>query len=180
MHKLKVLLQAPPSEQNRVGFRFNQEVIELTAPYAFGRTTQVFDLSARKFPFGAGRFASYRVPFFFVEKGVVKVCYLQTRKGPYLTAEDYGGMAAVHSRYLMAQEFYGEKIDVEYVDVGATIEGGPRERRRLTLANLDIWPADRLADHLNVVAEALVAIEARGVAPKRRRPLKDAELPLFD
>jgi hypothetical protein len=179
-HRLEQLLAAPISVQERVGFKPNQDVITLACPLAFGRKTQVFDLGIRKFPFGRNRFASYRVPFFFTELGVVKLYYLQYRKGFILSRDIYEGMLLVHRSYLLDQEFYGETSDVEYVDCAAPEDKGPRVRKIYSSSSLEQWSDERLRDQLGIVAAAMDSIEARALKVKRVRPLRDSSLPLFD
>jgi hypothetical protein len=180
LHKIEQLLAAAPSVQKRAGFKPNQDVIEMACPLAFGRETQVFDLGARKFPFGRDRFASYRVPFFFTEGRIVKLYFLQYRKGYVLSRDVYEGMFLVHKRYLLEQEFYGERFDVEYVDCAAPEDKAPRTRQVFSSANLAEWTDERLRDQLGIVAAAMDAIEARSLKVKRIRPLRDSSLPLFD
>ncbi|MBA3519058.1 MAG: hypothetical protein H0T75_15810, partial [Rhizobiales bacterium] len=138
-HHLDSLLYALPSDQKRVGFRPNQDVITRAAPLAFGRVTRVFDLPPRKFQFGRDRRASYRVPFFFIEAGVVKLYYLQPRKGPYLTIDHVEGLATVFKRYLLDLEFFGESTDIEFVDVGAVNAGSARETKIFRLRDVNLW-----------------------------------------
>lgn len=179
-HNLPQLLAASPSIQERVGFKPNQDVIGLASPLAFGRSTHVFDLKGRRFSFGRERYASYRIPFFFTEAGVVKLYFLQYRKGFFLDKDIYGGMLTIHQDYLLSQEFYGEKCDVEYVDCAASEEKGPRVLRKYNSTDLERWSNDRLNDQVRMVAAAMDEIESRSLKVKRIRPLRDIELPLFD
>ena len=180
LHRIDQLLAAPASVQAKVGFKPNQDVISIVCPLAFGRTTQVFDLGGRKFPFGRDRFASYRIPFFFTEGGVVKLYFLQYRKGFFLPRNVYEGMMLVHKKYLLEQEFYGDKYDVEYVDCSADEDSGLRVLKTYSSSNLQPWTDERLQDQLEIVAAAMDAIEARALKVKRVRPLRDSALPLFD
>jgi hypothetical protein len=109
LHNLELLMAGLKEE--KVGVVPNRDVVALAAPLAFGRKTQVFDLAGRKFAFGRERLASYRVPFFFVEGGVVKVLLLLPRKGPYLTYDAICGCASVLKKYLLEQEFYRRQVD---------------------------------------------------------------------
>ena len=180
LHRIDLLLAAPPSVAKRVGFKPNQDVIALAAPLAFGRKTQVFDLGKRYFPFGRERYASYRVPFFFVENATVKLYFLQYRKGLVLSKDVYSGLLKVHTEYLLEPEFYGDPVDVEYVDCAAPFEGASRSMQRFTSSDLEMWTDERLKDQLGIVAAAMDQIEKQGLSVKRVRPLKDSELPLFD
>ena len=49
-HNLNALLQG--FDKKVVGVVANRNIVELAAPLAFDRTTQVFDLPSKKFPFG--------------------------------------------------------------------------------------------------------------------------------
>jgi hypothetical protein len=180
LHRLPLLEATPPSEMKRAGFKANQDVISLACPVAFGRSIQVFDLKGRRFPFGRERFASYRIPFFFVENKIVKLYFLQYRKNYILTNDDYSGLFTVHRKFLLDQEFYGLRTDVEYIDCGAVEDGGPRVLRGHTSENLEMWSDERLSDHLRIVASAMDEIERRALKIQRVRPLRDAELPLFE
>ncbi|MCV3206673.1 hypothetical protein OHD62_00975 [Mesorhizobium sp. YC-39] len=180
LHRLDQLLAAPISVQQRVGYKPNQDVIALASPLAFGRTTQVFDLNGRRFPFARDRFATYRIPFFFTESGIVRLYFLQYRKSFVLSKDVYCGMLTVHKKFLLEQEFYGEICDVEYVDCSSDEEGSSRNRKTYSSADLDMWSEERLKDQLGVVASAMDEIEKRELKVKRVKPLRDVDLPLFD
>ncbi|TPN46989.1 MULTISPECIES: hypothetical protein [unclassified Mesorhizobium] len=179
-HQIDQLLAAPLSTKERVGYKPNQDVIALASPLAFNRRTQVFDLTGRRFPFARDRFATFRIPFFFTESGVVKLYFLQYRKSFFLSKDVYCGMFSVHRKFLLEQEFYGETCDVEYVDCSSDEDGGSRNRKVYSSQNLEMWSDERLTDQLGVVASAMDEIERRQLKVKRIRPLRDVELPLFD
>jgi len=81
LHNLQQLLAGCDCEKIDQSRKSNREIVTLAAPLAFGRSTQVFDLPRQRFSFGQRRFAGYRIPFFFVEGGVIKLYFLQPRKG---------------------------------------------------------------------------------------------------
>ncbi len=180
LHHLPSLLAGFDKEV--VGVKANRDIVELAAPIAFNRKTQVFDLPSKKFPFGRDRLSSYRVPFFFVEDGVIKVYLLLPRKGPYLDFDGICGCASVLKMFLLDQEFFDQKVDVEVVDLSTKTIGGPRGVVRYSIADLELWSEERLKNHLRVVSSALDKMEDEAIvkANKRIRPLKDPDLPLFD
>jgi hypothetical protein len=181
LHRLDLLVASCARERTKQGRISNAEIIRLAAPMAFGRSTQVFDLPARQFAFGRNRRAAYRIPFFFVEDGIVKLYYVQPRKQHGPTFDQLGMIAKIHKRYLLDTEFFGQASDVEYVNLGAEEKKGPRVVRRYTLADLKLWSDERLADRLTLIAEALDKIEERGVVQSRRRLARpETEMPLFD
>jgi hypothetical protein len=181
LHQLDLLSASCAQEKTKQGRISNGEIIGLAAPIAFGRSTQVFDLPARQFAFGRTRRAAYRIPFFFVERGIVKLYYVQPRKQHGPTFDSLGMVAKIHKKYLLDTEFYGQASDVEYVSLGAEEKNGPRVVRRYSLANLKLWSNERLTDRLTLIAEALDRIEERGIVQSRRRPAQpEPEMPLFD
>ena len=142
---------------------------------------QVFDLPPRKFEFGLGFRSGFRIPFFFLEKGVVKLYYIQPRKSFSLDRTQLGFLATVHKRFLLDIEFFGSASDIEYVDVSAPSEGAPRLLKVYSLADLDLWDAAALEKRLSNIAAALRFIAEKNLTRARRvteraRP----DMPLFD
>jgi hypothetical protein len=182
LHRLDLLLAAAEKERTAQGRISNAEIIGLAAPMAFGRATQVFDLPRRQFSFGRNRHAAYRIPFFFVEGGVVKLYYVQPRKQHGPTSDRLGMVGKIHKKYLLDTEFFGEASDVEYVNLGAVEKKGPRVVRSYSLDRLNVWSDARLADRLSLISEALDKLEERGAVQSRRRPVvrSEPEMPLFD
>lgn len=179
LHKLNDLARVTLKQGASVGQKFNIDVVKLAAPIAFGRQTNVFDLHSRRFHYGDERDASYRVPFFFTEQGVVKLYYLQPRKSAFLTLEHVSLYASIAKKFLLDTEFYGEKTDIEIVDVAERANGQGRVIKTFAFANLEIWTDHKISTHLKVVREALDYIEAENLVRRHRRPLKDRDLPLF-
>lgn len=177
---INLLTSASPSRERKFGHSFNMDVVRLAAPLAFGRKISVFDVSSRKLSYGSGRYASYRIPFFFVENKVVKALFLQPRKNTHFSLENYGLMYSILRSNLMSTEFYSLEMDVEIIDVSRPSDKANRELRIFTSENLALWSPDAINAHFNVVADALVIIEQENLVRKVRRPLRDRALPLFD
>jgi hypothetical protein len=181
LHRLDLLTASCAQEKTKQGRISNAEIIRLAAPIAFGRSTQVFDLPARQFAFGRTRQAAYRIPFFFVEGGIVKLYFIQPRKHHGATLDQLGMIGKIHKKYLLDTEFFGQTSDVEYVNLGAEEKKGPRVVRYYSLDSLNLWSDERLEDRLTLIAEALDKIEERGILQSRRRPARpEPEMPLFD
>jgi hypothetical protein len=179
LHALPQLLAGCQLEKIEQGRISNAEIVTLAAPLAFGRTTQVFDLPRRRFAFGRDLQAGYRIPFFFVEGGVVKLYYLQPRKGANLTYDEMCMVATVHKRFLLDTEFFGQPCEMEYVDLAADALTHERVVTRHSLASLELWSEQRLRDRLTLVSEALERVRASGVVKAKRsvrRPDKDMNL----
>lgn len=182
LHNERALLAACAAEKIEQGRRSNAEIVSLAAPLAFGRQTQVFDLPRRQFPFGRDNRAGYRIPFFFVEGGVVKLYHLQPRKSASVSFEQMGMVATIYRRFILDTEFYGQNVDVEIVDLAEDEETGERAVNRYSLADLELWPEKRLQDQLSLIVESLDRVWNSGqIKPrdrKGRRP--DPDMPLFD
>jgi hypothetical protein len=179
-HDLRQLLSAGFSRKKLVGHEQNMEVVRLAAPHAFGRATQIFDLPPRKLSYGADRFASYRVPFFFVERGIVKVYFLQPRKDTHFSTRQFGLLASVIKRNLLETEFYGETCDIEIIDVSRDKGDKKRSLHVYSLSDVPNWTDKEIEEHFSVVNDALKIVEEENLIKKVRRPLRDRELPLFD
>ena len=181
LHRLDILVGGCAREKIKQGRMSNEEVVRLAAPVAFGRRTQVFDLPRRQFPFSRDLFSGYRIPFFFVENGVVKLFYLQPRKGYALSLEQIGMVATIHKRYLLDTEFYGNDSDVEYIDVSADPVSEVRVLKRYNLNSIELWSERRLQDRLSLIAETLDYVRTSGlIQPKRKIRRPEPDMPLFD
>lgn len=182
LQSIKLLTAGCENIKNKVGQISNKQVVTLAAPLAFGRSIQVFDLPRRQFRFGRDRRCGFRVPFFFVEDGLIRLYFLQPRKCVALTMDELGMLATIHKRYLIDTEFYGEPVDIEYVDVSLNPESNRREVRKYCLEDLQLWSEAALRSRLTTLAEALHILETdKALSAKRRiAPRPDPELPLFD
>jgi hypothetical protein len=182
LHRLDLLVAGCTKEKTKQGRKSNRELVELAAPLAFGRSTQVFDLPPRRFHFGRNRNAGYRIPFFFVESGVVKIYFLQPRKNNGPEFEDLGMVATIQKKFLLDTEFYGLPVDVEFVDLSCVEKGGPRICRSYSLDKLQLWSEKRLTDRLTAISEALDTIDKKELVTPRRRiwSRPEPEMPLFD
>ncbi|MCW2273003.1 hypothetical protein GJ654_02730 [Rhodoblastus acidophilus] len=181
LHSLPVLLSSCAREVTKQGRKSNEDVIKLGAPVAFGRSTQVFDLSPRKFRFGRDFSSGYRVPFFFVESGTVKLFFIQPRKSFSLTIDQLCMVASIHKRFLLDQEFFGNDVDIEYLDLSANPTTNERDKKVYSLRDFVLWPEDRLSERLTKIADALTFVRESGIIRPRRRIERrvDPELPLF-
>ena len=181
LHKLDQLVSGCGAEKNKIGRANNEEIVRLAAPVAFERATQVFDLPRRQFPFGRDLYAGYRIPFFFVENKVIKLYFLQPRKGSNLTFDEIGMVATIHKRYLLDTEFFGQKTELEYVDLSADPITKRRQLHRYSLESLELWPNKQLTDRLTVIAEALDYVRSSGIVkPRSRQAPHSTDMPLFD
>lgn len=181
LHQIHLLTAGCEREPTPIGKQSNRDVVRLAAPFAFGRRTQVFDLSPRRFHFGQNRSAAYRIPFLFVENDIVHIYYLQPRKGAGLNLDELCMVATIVKTYLLDTEFFGLRCDVEFVDVGAP-DGKERTARRFDLSTMSLWSDRRLADRLTLLSEALDRAAASGRIEKRHRTYRrpEPEMPLFD
>ena len=180
-HIIGQLLSACDLEKTEQGKKSNREVVEYAAPLAFGRSMQVVDLPRRQFAFGRDRYSPYRIPFFFVENGIVKLYYLQPRKGYVLTYDQMCMVATIHKKFLLDTEFFGQNTDVEYVDLSAVPGTKERVLHQYKIDDLELWSEKRLADRLTLISEALDYIETQDIVkPRRRQPARiSPDMPLF-
>jgi hypothetical protein len=182
MHNITQLKAACEEERTPAGKSSNRDVVSLAAPLAFDRVTQVFDLTPRRFRFGHDLSAAYRIPFFFVENGIIHVYYLQPRKGSGLAFDELCMVATIAKTYLLDTEFFGQKCNIEFVDVSAPEKGGDRILRSYKLSDMKLWSERRLADRLTLLSEALERVAASGRVERRRRAFRrpEPDMPLFD
>lgn len=182
LHRLSLLTASCAAEATAIGRAANSDVVRAAAPFAFGLNTQVFDLSPRRFTFGKDHHAGYRIPFLFVENGVVHVYYLQPRKSAGPDFDEMGMIGAIVQRYLLEIEFYGLKTDVEFVDVGVPLGEKDRLPQKYSLSDLRLWSERRLADRLTMISEALEIVRQgdRVVRRPRASPKPEPDMPLFD
>jgi hypothetical protein len=177
---LEQLMAGCDRERTEIGKSSNREIVKLAAPLAFERNTQVFDLPRRRFAFGRDYSSSYRIPFFFVEDNTVKLYYLQPRKRFGLTFDEFGMVATIYKSYLLDTEFFGQKADVEFVDLSIAADTGARGLRNYSLGQLRLWSEERLAERLTLIAEALDFLnESDLVQPRKRRVQTSQDMPLF-
>ena len=142
----------------------------------------MFDLPRQQFPFGRDNRAGYRIPFFFVEDSTVKLYHLQPRKSAAVTFDQMGMVATIFKRFILDTEFYGQKVNVEIVDLAEDKTSHAREVNRYTLDDFELWSEERLQDRLTLIAESLDRVWSSGTIKLRdrrgRRP--DPDMPLFD
>lgn len=182
LHNILQLKAACEAEKTAAGKGANRDIVGLAAPLAFGRNTQVFDLTPRRFRFGHDRSAAYRIPFFFVENGIIHVYHLQPRKNDGLEFDQLCMVATIAKTYLLDTEFFGQKCDIEFVDVGAPERGHDRVLRHYKLSDMKLWSEKNLADRLTLLTEALDRVSASGKVEQRRRAFRrpEPDMPLFD
>ncbi len=182
LHNLSQLVAGCAAEKIEQGRKSNSEIVELAAPLAFGRRTQVFDLPRRQFPFGRDNRAGYRIPFFFVEDNTVKLYHLQPRKSAAVTFDQMGMVATIYKRFILDTEFYGQKVDLEIVDLAEDKISHAREVNRYKIDDLELWSDARLQDRLTLIAESLDRVWSSGtIQPRDRRGRRpDPDMPLFD
>ena len=168
-HNLPQLIAGTQADRTAQSRKSNAEIVTMAAPLAFGRKTQVFDLPKRQFHFGRDLSTGYRVPFFFVENGIIHLYFLQPRKSFNLTHAELSMVATVHKKYLLDNEFYGESADIEYVDLSEDEETKVRQLNRFKLDDLELWSDKKLADKLTLVAEALDFIKKHELVKLKKR-----------
>jgi hypothetical protein len=185
LHNLPLLVAGCDAQREGQGRTSNREIVNLVAPQAFGRSTQVFDLPPRKFTFGRDLYSSYRIPFFFTEGGIVKIFFLQPRKGTgdfaALSMEQLGMIAAIHKQYLLDVEFYGLDSDVEYIDLAYDSKSKDRLVRSYNLKEIDIWSEKKLQNRLSLIVQGLhIAYESKRIEERVRISRPDPSMPLYD
>lgn len=87
--------------------------------------------------------------------------------------------ASIVKKYLLDTEFYDEKVDIEFVEVAERVQKNGRQLKVYNVADVEILDDAAIERHLSIVREALTVIENEKLVTKKRRPLKDKDLPLF-
>jgi hypothetical protein len=164
---------------NPLGRKWNAEVAELVWQAAQGRTFKCFDLMKR--PFAIRQDLSFLVDplFFFVESSLVKIFWLQPRRGFNPTVEGLGTLATI-LRITYTHDF--DDFDVELLDLSKPSGAKERALRTFSFGNLPLLPEHEVRLALERFARAYDLVCAMGVRrPERRpRPGIDPEPPLFD
>jgi len=182
LHTMHLLRAGCAEEKTVVGRASNSELVSLAAPYAFGREVRVFDLSPRRFAFGRDRHSGYRVPFLFVENRIIHAYFLQPTKSAGLTLNELGMVATIIKRFLLDDEFYGERTEIEAVDIGIPQGASCRIPRKYSLGDLPIWTDSSLQRRLTMISQALdIVSQDRRIAQRHHtKPRPEPEMPLFD
>ncbi len=113
---------------------------------------------------------------------MVKLYHLQPRKGAAVSFDQMGMVATIFKRFILDTEFYGQKVDIEIVDLAEDPTTNQRAVNRYSLTDLELWSEQRLQDRLTLIAESLDRVWNSGLIKPRdrkgRRP--DQDMPLFD
>lgn len=179
LHSIDVLTHYPASKSGKDGAKYNAELVTVAAPVAFSRTTSVVKVERQTFAYGRNREAAFRIPFVFIENGVIKAYALQAKKHDSMSLDQVAGYCSLIKRYFLDQQYYGMPTDIEFVDASCKPGEKTRSVKKYNLADLELWSDERLLKHLDVVIEALDFIENQALVPKSRRPLKEQSMPLF-
>jgi hypothetical protein len=113
---------------------------------------------------------------------MVKLYFLQPRKGTSPTYDQLCMVATIHKKFLLDTEFFGQRAEVEYVDLSADPETNDRRVSQYSLKTLELWSESRLQDRLTLISEALDRVSRGGLVTPRRRHIHrpEADMPLFD
>jgi hypothetical protein len=164
---------------NPLGRKSNAEVSQLIWEAAQGRKFKCFDLSKR--PFSIRQDLSFPVDplFFFVEKYVIKIFWLQPRRGFNPTMEGLGTLATI-VRMIYRDDF--DNFNVEFLDLSRPDGAKERLPRTYGFRDLPMLRDSEVRLAMERFAQAYDLVCAMGVQrPERRpRPSVDPEPRLFD
>lgn len=167
---LQAALEGVRKRGNPLGRTANTEVVELIWKTAQGRHFHCHDLKPR--PFFIRKDLSILVDplFFFVERGRVKIFWLQPRRG---YAPSLEGMAAlaIMVRMTFADEF--DDADLELLDLRVPEDEEKRVARILNFADLPVCSEEVLRNALERFARAYDRICEAGVTRPARKPRPD-------
>jgi hypothetical protein len=152
---------------NPLGRDSNAEVAGLVWEAAQGRSFQCFDLSKR--PFAIRQDLKFWVDplFFFVERGRVKIFWLQPRRGFYPTLEGFGTLAVI-IRMTFIDDF--DEFDLELLDLSVPPGSKKRVPRTLGFSVLPQLSEDDVRAALERFAQAYDCVRDMGVQRPERRP----------
>jgi len=164
---------------NRLGRRSNAEVATHIWTAAQGRSFHCHSLPPR--PFGIRSDLSILVDpgFFFVERGQIKIFWLQPRRRFSPTTEGLGTLATM-IRTLFADDF--DEFDLELLDLSVPDGEKDRKLRIYNFAALPSLAEDVVTAALQRFAEAYDKVREKGVTRPARRPSRPddrAGEPLF-
>lgn len=162
---------------NPLGYELNAEVAGLVWEAAQGRSFQCFDLSKR--PFSIRRDLRFWVDplFFFVERGKVKIFWLQPRRGFCPTLEGFGALAVI-IRMTFADEF--DEFDLELLDLSKPSGSKERLPRTFGFSTLPRLSEDDVRGALARFAQAYDRVSDMGVQRPERRPRPSDTRPSSD
>ena len=78
-------------------------------------------------------------------------------------------VGTIHKKYLLDTEFFGQKTDVEYVDLSAAPGTKDRIVHCYSLKDLEMWSDKRLSERLTLISEALDYISDNDIVRPRKR-----------
>jgi hypothetical protein len=167
---------------NPLGRKSNAEVAKLIWEAAQRRKFKCFDLLKR--PFSIRQDLSFSVDplFFFVEKYMIKIFWLQPRRGFNPTIEGLGTLATI-VRMTYRDDFDDfDDFDVEFLDLSRPDGAKERIPRTYGFRDLPMLEDSEVRLAMERFAQAYDRVCAMGVQrPERRpRPSVDPEPRLFD
>jgi hypothetical protein len=110
--------------------------------------------------------------FFFVENSIVKIFWLQPRRGFNPTIEGLGALATI-LRMTYTHDF--DDFDVELLDLSRPSGAKERALRTFSFGDLPLMPEDEVRLALERFAQAYDLVCSMGVQRPERRPRPDID-----